>query len=271
MIGLTDNPDSPLFKEADHPILIGASPPEKLRETEYNDKFAKQYTGYHHDIAQTKTFFANILCITAIVFELIEKPHKLKNSLENDLVHFESWLQECYNWVVDNPIINPDKTIFVGSGLFYSLAKFGQYKWFEFTFPGLSQDIEEYAHTHYFVTDEASTVIFFAPSHNHRNRIEELIFGALQHLIKPQIFVITSDKLNSEISEPNILHLPKFHGDEVWQEVLAYIYSLIYIEWVTYCTAVDAGLDTNKFRGGKEGEKYVQGSFHTIRRSNIES
>lgn len=269
VIGLTDNPTSPLYKEVNMPILIGASPAEVLLESNYKDDVAKKYTGYHHDVAQTKSFLANILWILGISLKLSNMEATFLHSV---MYHIEEWIKTAENWANMHPILFPQKTMFVGSGLLHSLAQFGQYKWFEFTFPALHQDIEEYAHTHYFATDTKTSLVFFGPF-GHLKRIEELILGALQPLIKPEIILITgSEKLNSRISSDitTILKVPSVNdANDIWAEVQYYLYALIYVEWIAYYTAKKAGLNTNTFRGGKDGEKYVRGSFATIRQSQI--
>ena len=266
-IGLTDNPHSDLYTLANHPLLINASPSDALESSDYKDGIAKLYTGYHHDVAQTKTYFANILAIISL----------LKNDFfanQGYLLNlFSSWLKSAEEITKNNPIKFPQKTIFIGAGLTASLAQFGQYKWFEYTFPGLHQDIEEYAHTHYFTTDEQTTLVFFAPTGPLLDRTLELITGALGNLIKPQMIVITDTDLTLEYdcscinvfqTTPSLQEVNGLDG-----ELIYYLYALVVLEWYTYHTARDNGFDTNKFRGGADGEKYVRGSYHTIRKSVI--
>lgn len=275
VIGLTDNPESPLFKDATHSILIGASPPEVLATSEYSDEVAKQYTGYHHDIAQTKSYFANILWIIGLAIKISQPETNVIDALVDNQKNLKSWIEFTENWTRNTRLQYPKKTIFIGSGLFHSLAQFGQYKWFEFTFPGLNQDLEEYAHTHYFTTDMQTSLIFFGPFGNHLKRFEELFNGALQPLIKPEMFLLTESGSSNLLSTEglNILPLPSvsLKLPIIWREILYYLFSLVFIEWLAYSTARNAGLNTNTFRGGKEGDKYVRGSFNTIRKSKIET
>jgi fructoselysine-6-P-deglycase FrlB-like protein len=266
IVGLTDNPHSDLSKLTDKIILLNASPSDVLEKSDYKDGVAKLYTGYHHDVAQTKTYFANILQILTIFYPQFFD--KITYRIEN----FAKWVQISEKIVKNLPIANPQKTIFIGSGLMYSLTQFGQYKWFEFTFPGHNQDVEEYAHTHYFTTDEETTVIFLAPTGPLLERTTELIKGALGNLIKPQIFVITDMDLVLDSPGYVINVLSTFKDQELLgldRELIFYLYALILVEWFSYHTAKNNGLDTNNFRGGKDGEKYVRGSYQTIRKSKI--
>ena len=45
---------------------------------------------------------------------------------------------------------------------------------------------------------------------------------------------------------------------------------MIPVFWFMYYTARKQGFDTNRFRGGKDVEKYIIGSLSTIRKSKIE-
>ena len=265
-IGLTDNPHSILAQTADESIILQASPSEVLESSDYKDGVAKLYTGYHHDVAQTKTYFANVLAIIALI-----KRDFYTNTISLEV--FENWLVYAETLANQYPVKFPQKTIFIGAGLTESLAQFGQYKWFEYTFPGLKQDIEEYAHTHYFTTDEQTTLVFFAPAGPVLNRALELITGALGELIKPQMIVMTDTdiKLDYDVTIINVLE-----GKELLttlpvidRQIWYYLFSLVMLEWYTYHTARNNGFDTNKFRGGAEGEKYVRGSYQTIRKSKI--
>lgn len=263
-IGLTDNQQSNLAKLSDQTIILQASPREILESSDNKEGIAKVYTGYHHGIAQTKTFFANILYLITLIY-----PQFYTNALFSK-GSISSWLIQAEQLAKANPILYPQKTIFVGSGMEESLAQFGQYKWFEYTFPGLHQDIEEYAHTHYFITDQQTTVVFFAPSGPLLDRALELINGALGNLIKPQIVLITNEQVQSEykITVLNILDSNE-QQQGIDKEIGYYIKALILLEWYTHYTARENGFDTNQFRGGAEGEKYVRGSYQTIRKSKI--
>jgi glucosamine 6-phosphate synthetase-like amidotransferase/phosphosugar isomerase protein len=268
VIGLTDNVKSELYRLSTHPVLINASPTEALESSDYQDDIAKQYTGYHHDVAQTKTYFANILYLIKIAQELSNITGELQETITLALSNFDQWISKCDNWVQSHPLSNPGKTIFVGSGIFSSLSQFGQYKWFEFTLPGLKQDIEEYAHTHYFTTDSKTSVVFLTPKGAHLKRVSELIDGALKELIQPEMYLTGC---TSDLTIPNQCVMPAPPNDltPIWQEVILYLFSLIFIEWLTYHTAKNEGFDTNRFRGGVDSEKYVRGSYQTIRQSKI--
>ena len=264
---MTDNPHSDLAKTVDRPVILQASPSDVLETSDYKDGIAKLYTGYHHDVAQTKTYFANILYL----INFFNPNFFSTNSSRVQL--FTDWLTKAESLTKANPIRHPQKTIFIGSGLQESLAQFGQYKWFEYTFPGLHQDVEDYAHTHYFTTDEQTTLFFFAPTGPLLDRSLELINGALANLIKPQIIVLTDRnlQLDFDCTIINVFDLStEIQNDNPLNfELEFYLRALVVLEWYTYYTARANGFDTNKFRGGADGEKYVRGSYQTIRKSKI--
>ncbi|MFX1513063.1 MAG: SIS domain-containing protein [Promethearchaeota archaeon] len=273
IIGLTDNPNSPLYQESSLPILIGASPAEALLTSDYTGKEAKEYTGYHHDVAQTKTYFANLVWLLVIAWIWSDSPKNVIETLEALGSQLEKWIKKAEDWAKNHPLSFPMKTIFLGSGLMLSLAQYGQYKWFEFTFPGLKHDLEEYAHTQYFTTDTQTSIVFFGPLGSHQDRIKELVHGALKDLIKPEIFLfIEENSHQSLVKELSTVLLTPSISEEllpIWHESIFYFYALIGVMWMTYYTAQRAGLDTNRFRGGQGTEKYIRGSYHTIRKSKI--
>ena len=41
-------------------MKLKVPPPETLETSSYVSEGAKEYTGYHHDVAQTKTYLANL-------------------------------------------------------------------------------------------------------------------------------------------------------------------------------------------------------------------
>jgi glucosamine 6-phosphate synthetase-like amidotransferase/phosphosugar isomerase protein len=276
VIGLTDNPHSQLYKDSTIKILIGASPAEALVYDDKSNSIVKEYDGYQNPIPQTKTYFFNILWISFLAYSLKNEIETFNTIISSFNKNFKEWTTKSEQWITSNPLTYPEKTIFIGSSLFRSLAQFGAYKWFEFTYPGLDQEIEEYAHTHYFTTESKTSLIFFSPNSIHFNRIRELLDGALIDLIKPEIFVFLSGIIKEgdleNYSDQKLLQIPfkSLYNTELTIEVESYFYLMIPIFWLMYHTARKQGFDTNRFRGGREVEKYIKGSLSTIRRSKID-
>lgn len=273
IIGLTDNPESPIYKESTIPILINASPSKELLHSDYEDEIAKEYTGYHHDVAQTKSYFANLLMLTIFAYQ--GNLELFSDNFRSYKSFFHDWMSKAEDLASKITLQYPHKTIFVSSGILRSIAQFGQYKWFEFTLPGMENDIEEYAHTHYFTTDSNTSIVFFAPEGPLLNRAKELIDGALGKLILPQILLITDIDMPEyeSLERLNLINVSlsteNRNSGSILKELEYYFSALIYLEWLVYYTANQNGFNTSKFRGGVENEKYVAGSLYTIRKSKI--
>ncbi|MHA2237943.1 MAG: SIS domain-containing protein [Candidatus Hodarchaeales archaeon] len=261
---ITDNPNGKAVKEADLVALIQASPPETLLSTSYESDIAKQYTGYQNDVAQTKTYFANLVVLCQIISYLTLEPQKYLNHLHSTINLVKQAIEQFskIRSLTNTLQNNTDHVIFVASGSNSPTALFGAYKMFEFTLNGFSCDIEEYCHTRYFITTDKSTVIFLAPDSASFNRVME-IEPIVRKVIKAKTLIITNNTFSKD-EKPNILsfNLP----DENYLSPLVFT---IPIEQLSYSIAKVKGFNTNTFRGGVETEKYVTGSFETIRNTKL--
>jgi glucosamine--fructose-6-phosphate aminotransferase (isomerizing) len=265
-IGVTDNPQGRVAKETDHTLFIHASPPETLETSSYVAEGAKEYTGYHHDVAQTKTYLANLAAQSMLMayFSLQEEPAL-------------ALIQEAFQLVIkainqQNDFVKfginigrtVDRIIFVSSGANGPTGLFGAYKMFEFSLNGFACDIEEYCHTDYFITTENSLVIFIASDFPSFDRIRE-IEPVIRDVINTETLVLVNPDLykdNKTASHYILVKTPK-------NEVLSPLVYTIPVEFLSYSIARSKGFDTNQFRGGQDTEKYVSGSYRTIRQSKI--
>jgi len=263
-IGITDNPKGKLATESDEIIFIHASPPESLETTAYSIPGAKDYIGYHHDVAQTKTYLANITVLSILIANITLKKKQAVNNVFESFSLIEKVLNMKSQFLSWGKTLSKcsEKIIFVGSGANSSTALFGAYKMFEFTLNGYASDIEEYCHTHYFITNSNSSVIFLAPDQTSWERIME-IEPIIHEEIGASTLILAKDDLVNETAQRHLsLPLPSF-------EPLTPLVLTIPIELITYSLARERGFNTNVFRGGHETEKYVAGSFKTIRSSKI--
>ncbi|MHA1979251.1 MAG: SIS domain-containing protein [Candidatus Hodarchaeales archaeon] len=261
---LTDNPQGKIVKESDQHLLIQASPPESLLTTSYTSEAAKKYVGYQNDVAQTKTYMANLGTLSFLIALLGSKPdlyiEKVRNSFS--LVKKALDNKDVYLKIGQSLAATSNNISFVGSGPNSSTCLFGAYKMFEFTLHGFACDIEEYCHTRYFITTEKSSVIFFAPDVPCYDRVME-IEPVLHEQIGSQTIIITDKSLvKNSPSRILSLALPE-------DSFLSPIVLTIPIEIISYALAKEKGFNTNTFRGGVETEKYVTGSFSTIRQSRL--
>ncbi len=261
-LGITDNPQGKTAKEADHALYIYASPPETLETSSYVTKGAKEYTGYHHDVAQTKTYLANLAVQSKLLshFFLHKGVHHFQEVLR--LVRGAIGQRTTYLKLSDSLNNLVDKIIFVSSGPNGPTGLFGAYKMYEFSLNGFACDIEEYCHTNYFITTQHSLVIFIAPDLSSFNRIME-IEPVIREIINAKtIVLVNSDLYDTTVSNFVPIKSPK-------EEVLSPLIYTIPVEFFSYIIARSKGFDTNQFRGGLETEKYVSGSYKTIRQSKI--
>ncbi|MHA1206673.1 MAG: SIS domain-containing protein, partial [Candidatus Hodarchaeales archaeon] len=173
---ITDNSQGKLVKETSRKILIHASPQESLLTTSYSSETAKKYVGYQNDVAQTKTYLANLGTLSVLFAYLSTRSNsnlvKIKSAFSlvgkaldkrDEIIQLGRSLKDV-----------SDSIFFVASGPNRPIGLFGAYKMFEFTLHGFSCDIEEFCHTRYFITTNKSTVVLLASDKQSYNRIMEI-------------------------------------------------------------------------------------------------
>ncbi len=265
-IGLTDNPNGKLVKETDYNLLIHASPSEALQSSSYSSEGAKDYTGYHHDVSQTKTYLANLSVLSVLMSYLSERTKKTIQSVQEAFSLVEQVIEQRGTFLeIGQSISNvAERIFFVASGPNSVTSLFGAYKMFEFTLNGFACDIEEYCHTCYFITTDNTSVVLIAHDSTSLDRIME-IEPVIREELNAQTIVLVDTELKREAS-PNStpIALPK-------DRVLSPIVLTIPIELISYSLARNKGFNTNMFRGGQETEKYVSGSYKMIRQSKLQS
>ena len=134
---------------------------------------------------------------------------------------------------------------------------------FEFALNGFTCDIEEYCHTGYFITTDHTSVVFIAPDSASLNRIRE-IEPIIREELDAKTVVLVDAELKKEAG-PNStpITLPE-------ERPLSPVVLTIPIEFLSYSLAKSKGFNTNLFRGGQDTEKYVSGSYKTIRQSRLQ-
>jgi glucosamine--fructose-6-phosphate aminotransferase (isomerizing) len=231
----------------------------------YTTEVAKQYTGYQNDVAQTKTYLANLGTISLLIANLASKSDVYKAKLRTSFSLITEALgdREKFIRIGKSIAATSENVSFVGSGPNSPTSLFGAYKMFEFTLHGFACDIEEFCHTRYFITTEKSSVIFLAPDEKCFNRIME-IEPVIREQIGAQTVIIANEKLDPPSSSRI---LPLTLPDDT---ILSPLVLTIPVELISYSLAKEKGFNTNTFRGGVETEKYVTGSFATIRQSRLQ-
>ena len=261
---VTDNSNGKIINEADYNLLINASPQESLLTSSYSSETAKKYVGYQNDVAQTKTYIANLGTLSVLFAHLSDDSNNHLTQVKSAFSLVEKALNHRDEIIQLGESISEfsDKIFFVCSGPDTPSGQFGAYKLFEFTLNGFFCDIEEYCHTRYFITDEKSTVVFLASDKHSYDRIME-IEPVLREFLNVKTLIIG----NTDIIDKNLPSALCFELPE--NPYLSSLVQTIPIELISYSLAQTLGFNTNTFRGGVETEKYVTGSYKTIRQSQL--
>ncbi len=262
---ITDNLQGKLAEETNKKILIHASPQESLLTTSYNSEAAKKYVGYQNDVAQTKTYIANLGTLSVLFAYLSTQSNNNLNKVKSAFSLVGKALDQREELIrIGRSLKNvSDNIIFVASGPNAPTGLFGAYKMFEFTLHGFSCDIEEFCHTRYFITTNKSTVILLASDEQSYNRVMEI-----EPVIREYIHARTLILANESLVNENLISLLSFTMPE--DPYLSPLVQTIPVELLSYSLARSKGFNTNIFRGGVETEKYVAGSYQTIRQSHLQ-
>jgi D-arabinose 5-phosphate isomerase GutQ len=265
VVAVTDNLHSPLAQLATVVWPIHASPAEELHQTNYLDEQAKQYVGYHHDVAQTKTFWAVLLTLIRAAKSKLDW-HILQahtRSLLSAAFH-EPLFSKAALWAESG------QTFFLGSGLARIVARFASYKMHEFNRVAHFTGIEEYCHTHYFITRSSDTVTFLIVDDDTAARGAEVV-PVLQELFETRIIWIQSESIEQPsmpIHSDNPIEMVKLPpSNEPLQQLLDLVLA---VQWLTYAIGRVNAPDINTFHAGYDTEKLVSGTLRTIRQSAIQ-
>ena len=264
VVAVTDNQQSPLAQLATVVWPIHASPTGELSQTNYKDEQAKQYVGYHHDVAQTKTLWAVLLTLI--------RAAEIKLDWKTLLTHARGLLSASFY----NPLLNKaglwaqsGQTFFVGSGWLKIVARLGSYKMYEFNRLAHFTGIEEYCHTHYFITRTGDTIVFLIVDQDTAARAAEIVpvlielFDAQVICIQPESFRRTHRSITFDNSV-GVVNLPV--ANESVQQFLDFVLA---VQWLTYTIGRVDAVDINTFHAGYDTERLVAGTLQTIRKSAI--
>jgi len=269
IVGVTDNPEGTLASLADSVIFTHTSPTEALKSSSYAGGLSSQYTGYHHDVPQTKTYTANLAALFTLMVRLAEERGLLSGSESKKQL---GWLTKSADFIKDlidhdpteeiaSKIVESNNFFIAGSGPNRATAIYFSYKLGEFALLAFQNDLEEYCHTQYFITEDGDPLFLIAPKGPSLQRAAEII-PVMSEAIKARTILITNEK--RELGADHQICAP-YEGPEVFSPLSF----AIPLQLLTYNLAKRRGLDINRFRGGRGTEKYISGSFRTIRQSNI--
>jgi len=264
VVAVTDNLQSPLAELASSVWPIYASPPEELGDTNYTDQHAKQYIGYHHDVAQTKTFWAGVL--TLIRAAEIEPDWQVLFDHTRTLlspIFYEPLFNKAKFWAESG------QTFFLGSGWAKIVARFASYKMHEFNRLAHFTGIEEYCHTLYFITRSNDTIVLLIFDEDTAARAREIVpvlcefFDARIIWLQPGFF---GNDFTPAGSGYNIQVINTPASDQPQQQFLDFILT---VQWLTYAIGRLHAPNINTFHAGYDTERLVAGTLRTIRKSII--
>ncbi|MCG3258469.1 MAG: hypothetical protein H7644_01870 [Candidatus Heimdallarchaeota archaeon] len=244
---------------SDEFIYAKSSLIDSLKSSSYEGEVSSKYVGYEHDVPQTKSYTAVQMALLLLAESFERNPDYSELEIIPDIIEK----------IIGNPLIeelgishsSASRYIYSASGPNYGNALFGEFKMYEFSLVGFSKEIEEYCHTAYFITEENTPVVFIAPQDISFQRTSE-IAPVLKKIIRADPIILSEVQPDFAYSE--WIEVPYFGSEE--NSVIPYgVFAPLFAYWV----AKEKGLNVNTFRGGVEQEKYVEGSYYTIRQSKI--
>jgi hypothetical protein len=140
---------------------------------------------------------------------------------------------------------------------------------FEFNRLAHFTGVEEFCHTHYFITKTSDTVVFLVDDHDVAARAAEIV-PVIQELFDAQIIWIQAQPFaevllpSDSLSSIEVVNLPA--AGEPVQRFLDFVLAL---QWLTYFIGRVGAVDINTFHAGYNTERLVAGTLRTIRRSAI--
>jgi len=264
VVAVTDDLHSPLAELASSVWPIYASPPGELQDTRYTDEYARQYIGYHHDVAQSKTFWAVLLTLMRAAG--IEPDWQVLYDHTRTLLSptfYEPLFNKANLWA------ESEQTFFLGSGWAKIATRFASYKMHEFNRQGLFTGIEEYCHTLYFITRSKDTFVFLISDEDTAARAGEVVpvlrelFDARIIWLQPEFFGNNFTPAGSE-GTIQVVNTPA--SDQPVQQFLDFILA---VQWLTYAIGRINAPNINTFHAGYDAERLVAGTLRTIRQSAI--
>jgi len=215
-------------------------------------------------VAQTKTFWAVLLTLARAVrvpangAVLVDHTRRLLAPS-----FYEPLFAKAEDWATSG------QTFFLATGWAEILARFAAYKMYEFNRVAHASEIEEYCHTHYFVTRTGDTVVFLATDEETAARAGEIapvlrdLFAMRVIWVQPES-VACDAALEDHSERLEVVRLPP--ANDPIQQALDLVLAL---EWITYAIGRVGAPDINIFHAGYDTERLVAGSMRTVRRSAI--
>lgn len=260
-IGITDDPDSPLARLADHVIFIRSSNKWHPNAKPPNPAM---WEGYDQPVPQTKTFLATIHALymlgsATLRNDALHQATKVTVPMVADLVS-EEYFQAV------SPIVKKwKKNIHVyvaGNGATFGVAMYGANKFLEYAQKATATTIEDFCHTHFWSLKKHDVVIFLPASDRDVERVKEIIPA----LISLKVIPIVIYGQDSPIEDAVFLPLPAFLDPRVMPMI-----STIPVQILAFWFGIHHCPNPNAFRGGKDAERWSRLAKQIIRESRIDA
>jgi len=251
VLGITDNPGSPLDDALDDTLVLETAALELLEN--------KSYAGYRHIIPQTQTFTA-VLVVELMLAATLQGKGADLTWIPDRVRHLVSVLDPPLRELAEEFLEGGEQVVVLGSGPHWPTACYGAAKMLEFAVPATAQCLEEFNHLEAFVADRATRIIVLAADDESESRARELT-GEWECLGARSLVLARGGEFPGERTRR--LELP---SEGLLDAIIAQVVAL----QLLVARGVSAmGRDPNRWLGGRRTEQIQTMSQRTIRGSRL--
>ncbi|MBI4881317.1 MAG: SIS domain-containing protein [Planctomycetes bacterium] len=251
VLGVTDNPGSPLAEALAETLVLGTAPPQELE--------AATYAGYRHVIAQTQTF-TSVLLVELLLAAALSGARRDLAAVPGQVGALTRALDEPARAAAERLFAGGDKVVVLGSGPHLPAARYGAAKFIEFAVPATAQCLEEFNHLESFVADAGTRIVVLAADAESASRAAELTPAWKE--VGARSLVLAARGLFHGQDDP-VLWLP---GGDLLDAVLA---EIIALQLLAAGGVAAMGRDPRCWLGGLRTDQVQAMSSRAIRCSRI--
>ena len=167
VLGISDCEDAPISGEVDGLALLGTSPAAALG--------AGAYPGYHHQVAQTKTYTAALMAGMLAVIRAAGERSAALDGVAEQVDKAISPLMAEITAQAESWFEGRRRVSVIASGPQRGTSLYGAAKFLEYAVPAHAQCIEEYNHLELFLADGETLALVLAADGHAVGRVEELL------------------------------------------------------------------------------------------------
>ena len=251
VLGITDNPGSPLDDALDATLILDTAALELLED--------KSYAGYRHIIAQTQTFTA-VLVVELMLAAMLQGRGADLARIPDRVRHLVAVLDEPVRELAEVFLAGGERVVVLGSGPHWPAACYGAAKMLEFAVPATAQCLEEFNHLEAFVADRATRIIVLAADDEAESRARELT-GEWECLGARSLVLARGGEFPGERTRR--LELP---SENLLDAILGQVIAL---QWLVARGVSAMGRDPTRWLGGRRTDQIQTMSQQTIRGSRL--